>query len=670
MRLSLIVFSSLLALGCARGPNVSTDQLPLRRVVVYRNGVGYFERSGHVDADQVTFKMRQRMVGDFLATLAIVEHGGSSVRSASFPLEIEKESSEPEPDPRFESMLKPWPKPEDKPDPDRLREVMLSLDGEEHDLAVGYVSETPVWRPSYRLVVQENGKADLQAWGIVQNLSGEDWNGVQLVLVAGAPLAFESTLGEPVIPERPIVTDTGEVIAAVPEGVTSLANKEGEVTEVGGDEPEAPMEEAAAEAAPDDDYKDKGAAGGGRRARPMKKATSKTRGPRPATGSSAGLGDLLQGGEVEKKPLSKNDRIRLALEEAKRSGLSAPRRMSALAAVAVESGATRYAIPSPITVPDESATMVLLLNQRVQGEAVFLFSPDGGVPESSTHPFRVARFKNGTKGLLERGPIAVFEQGSFLGQGMVDPLPRDAIATVPFALERSLAVQSERKYDQQGARLFRIEAGRLTIERDSVTKTLYTVKNGGDKSAKLLVKHPRSNGARLYHPPQGTEDNVGVGNALVPVTVKPYGKAILTVDERRSVQQPVSWLSDLADDAVKAYLADPRANPTVRGQLDTVWKLRESWKHSVDKQQKLVDEQGELEKAARETRLSLGAIEKNNQAADLRVKLTKRLGDITSRMNQITKELIEVKMAINEQEVRFRDAVREIKLIKAPPPKD
>ncbi|MFO0571005.1 MAG: hypothetical protein U0263_35550 [Polyangiaceae bacterium] len=240
-RVSTLCFASLFAFGCARGPNISTDQLPLKRVVIYRNGVGYFERSGHVDADAVTFKMRQKMVGDFLASLAIVERGGSSVRSASFPLEVEKDDESVDLDPRYESMLKPFPGPgPKKKDKNPLREVILRLDGKEHDLAIGYVSETPVWRPSYRLVVQESGNADLQTWGIVQNLSGEDWGGVDLVLVAGAPLAFESTLGDPVVPDRPIVTDTGEVIAAVPTGVTSLEQrKESEVERFGGEKAEA-----------------------------------------------------------------------------------------------------------------------------------------------------------------------------------------------------------------------------------------------------------------------------------------------------------------------------------------------------------------------------------------------------------------------------------------------
>ena len=670
----------LLALGCARGPNVATDQLPLRRVVVYRNGVGYFERAGYVDADRVTFKMRQRMVGDFLATLAIVERGGSSVRAASFPLEIDKDEDESPPDdPRYTSMLKPWPvpPPKDKPDPDKLRDVILHLDGREHDLAIGYVSETPVWRPSYRLVVREDGSADLQAWGIVQNLSGEDWQGVRLALVAGAPLAFESTLGDPVVPERPIVTDSGEVIAAVPEGSTSLDEKPGgEVDRVGpaegpaaqpAPEPAVPadadMDALADEAEESGDKREKKK--GMRAGKPAKRpAPMVPPPPPPPPGVAAG------GAAGPRTEATATERRRAAVEQARKEALSAPRRMSQLAAVAIEAGTTRYDIPTPVTVPNESATMVLLLNQRVPGEAVFLFAPDPGVPDSSSHPFRVARFSNATTGLLERGPIAVFEQGSFLGQGVLDSLPPNANATVPFALERSLAVESEQKYEAQGARLAKIEAGQLWVERDQVTKTIYKIKNGGDKKAKFLVKHPRIGGTRLYRPPPGTEDNTGMGNALVPLEVKPHGRAELTVDERQGGQQPIDWLHPLADEAVAGYLKDPRHQPDVAKKLADAWQFREVLKRSTDEQQKLVAEQQELEKNARETRLSLQAIEKNAQAADLRGKLTRRLGEITTRLDQITKRLIEVKLAINEQEVRFRDAVRDIKLVQGLPPKD
>ncbi len=76
--------------------------------------------------------------------------------------------------------------------------------------------------PSYRLVVDNDG-ASLQTWGIVQNLSGEDWTNVSLSLVAEAPLAFHAELATPVIPMRPTVTDGGDVIAVIPRTETTLA---------------------------------------------------------------------------------------------------------------------------------------------------------------------------------------------------------------------------------------------------------------------------------------------------------------------------------------------------------------------------------------------------------------------------------------------------------------
>src|SRR5262245_7531598 len=90
-----IVLLSACSAACARGPSVAVDGLALRRVVIYRNGVGYFERAGHLTADKVNFKVKGEEVGDFLATLAVIERGGSSVRSASFPIKVADKAKPP-----------------------------------------------------------------------------------------------------------------------------------------------------------------------------------------------------------------------------------------------------------------------------------------------------------------------------------------------------------------------------------------------------------------------------------------------------------------------------------------------------------------------------------------------------------------------------------------------
>jgi hypothetical protein len=626
--LSLLVTLSAASLACAAGcatvPAVTAPGLALKRVVIYRNGVGYFERAGRVDSDTVQFKVRRNEVGDFLATLAVLERGGSSVRAAAFPLSSDAAPAAPGAAGGVAS------------GGDKLETVVMSLDGKGHDLDVGYIAETPIWRPSYRLVIDKQG-ASLQAWGIVQNLSGEDWKNVSLSLVAEAPLAFDASLARAVVPPRPQITDGGDVIAVVPQTETSLGQGAGAPPPPPS---AAPMSQAAPAMDMDEELRESEAGA------PRKKAARRAPAPVNMGAARGGMADAIGGGGGPGRPYS-----------------GRARNLSALATVALQAGATRYDVAGPVTVPDKSATMVMLLDKRIPGEAIALFAPDAGVPDSSAHPFRVARFTNQTGGLLERGPLAIFSDGAFLGQGMTDPLPDGATATVPFALERTLAIELDRESREEGARLYRIEAGTLTIARDRVTLTQYRLRNGADREAKLLLKHPRVAGARLTNPPPGTEDNVGSGSALVPTSVAARNTGKLTIDERQQVTWAIDWLVPLADEAVRAYLADKRADASVAGRLGAAWETRKVLTRAIEERQKLAAEDAELRRATDETRANIKALEKNTSAGDLRAKLTARLAADAARLDQVSRRVIEVDLTINEQRVRFTDAIREIKLL-------
>jgi len=341
---------------------------------------------------------------------------------------------------------------------------------------------------------------------------------------------------------------------------------------------------------------------------------------------------------------------------------SRARNLAALAAVAVSGGATRYELPNPVTVPDNHATMLLLADKEVPGESTYLFAPDAGVPDSASHPFRVARFTNKTGGLLERGPLAFFGEGGFLGQGVIDPLPDGASATVPFGLERGLAVERSSEYVQEGARLFQVEAGNLVIERQVGPRTHYKVKSGVAEPHTLWLKHPRQNGMKFIHPPKGTEDNVGSGSALVPVEIASHASKELVIDERQGSRQSEEWLANLADDAVKEYLAAPDGKGEAAAQLRAAWTVRTDWKRLADEAERLQSEQNDLQTSTEETRENLKAIEKNKAAEDLRRTLTARLSKASTRLDEVTKRLIQVHMQVKELELRFREAVKLVRI--------
>jgi hypothetical protein len=113
---------------------------------------------------------------------------------------------------------------------------------------------------------------------------------------------------------------------------------------------------------------------------------------------------------------------------------------------------------------------------------------------------------------------------------------------------------------------------------------------------------------------------------------------------------------------VKAYLRDRRADPVVAAQLKAAWEIRQLLVKAAQARQQLAAEEGERRRATEETRANLKALEKNTAAGDLRAKLTERLAADASRLDVLGKRLIEVNLAINEQQVRLTEAIRAIKL--------
>jgi hypothetical protein len=471
------------SLGCA------SSTLPVRRVVIYRNGIAYFERSGHVERDRVQFAMKAGAVGDFLATLAVTEKGGGqSVRT------VELDGRGPDAAERTSAK----------------ETVVLSLDGKPHDLSVGYVAESPVWKPSYRLVVHAGGSARLQMWGIVENFSGEDWKNVTLSLVAGAPIAYSSDLGTPVTPTRPIVTDRGQEPLGVPRSDTygyHALDQAMTQTQVSA-QMQAGSRDARAPATP---------------ARTLARMAAAQRLPRDA---------------------------------------------------AADAASARYEVPVPVSVADQSASMVMVLDHAVKGETVLLYAPDDAVEESATHAFRAVRFENQTGRALEAGPMAVFEDGVFLGQAVTEMLPAGSSGTVPFALERDVIVTRDGRTGDVSGPLVRGPGGGLDVDRERANVTTYRVRNASDEPKKIVIRHKRAEHTRLHRMPEGTQENVATGTALVPVSVAAQATAELVVDERSAAASGIDWLSPAADLTVKAFLADPRSDAAVVQKLAAAWQLR------------------------------------------------------------------------------------------------
>ncbi|HEY4116940.1 MAG TPA: DUF4139 domain-containing protein, partial [Byssovorax sp.] len=187
MRGTWVVALVLGGLGCASGASPTRD-LALRHVVLYQNGVAYFERTGALDDGRVKLSFKEREVDDVLKTLVVVEQGaakGAKPPTVTTRLAQQEKAVDPNDATALEVVISPRPVA---------------------PISIAYAVPSAAWRSTYRIVLpQERGASTalLQAWALVDNVTEEDWTDVALTLATGAPMTFSSHLREPLFVARP-----------------------------------------------------------------------------------------------------------------------------------------------------------------------------------------------------------------------------------------------------------------------------------------------------------------------------------------------------------------------------------------------------------------------------------------------------------------------------------
>jgi hypothetical protein len=84
--------------------------------------------------------------------------------------------------------------------------IVVTSDGAgSREMLVSYTVAAPIWKTTYRVVLDSSGKPFFQGWAIVDNVSDEDWTNISLSLVSGSPVSFIQPIQKPFYRYRPIV---------------------------------------------------------------------------------------------------------------------------------------------------------------------------------------------------------------------------------------------------------------------------------------------------------------------------------------------------------------------------------------------------------------------------------------------------------------------------------
>ncbi len=674
----------------AQQPAADADRLPVKRVVLYKNGVGFFEHLGRVRGDQqVTIDFTSGQLNDVLKSLTTVDLGAGKVTGVSFNTEdpasrklgalslpVDEETSLV----RFLSAMRGarvevtgpasvvtgrvlavdqrTTLEQDRPVETRelvivtdtgdvrmfdvtprlsirllegdlrgdvrryldivassrqrdLRRMTIATAGTgERQLYVSYISEVPIWKSTYRLVLPSKAgdRPLLQGWAIVDNTIGEDWTGVELSLVAGSPQSFVQQLSQPLYARRPVIP--------LPQSVQlSPQTHEGALMKA---EEAAEPPRAMARMAP----------------APM------------APGRAGGVVGGVVGGLPEAPPPP---------APARDAAFDALARTEAAAQGRELGDLFEYRLNEPVTIRKNQSALVPIINAPVEAERVSVWSASSG-----QRPRSAVWLKNATANTLDGGAFSVLEDATFTGEGIMDAVKPGERRLLSYASDLALLVDSRQDAPEpERVTNVRVARGVMLIQREYRDKRTYTVRNEDAKARTLIIEHPNRPGWKIVNDAKPEETAPSAFRFRVQVAAT--STATLTVEEMRPAETTYQ-VANLNDDQVALFVRQRALSPEAEKALRAVLAKKAEIAAVAGEISARNAEVERIFKDQERLRENLKALGTRAEERTLVSRYTRQLEEQETRLDALTREIAEYEARRKQLQGELERMIGEIAL--------
>jgi hypothetical protein len=510
--------------------------------------------------------------------------------------------------------------------------IVVTSDGAgQREMLVSYTVAAPIWKTTYRVVMDAAGKPFFQGWAIVDNVSEEDWNDVQLSLISGTPVSFIQPIQQPFYRYRPVIPMPGnlslnpQVYEADEGGLVGA----GEGSGMGGS---APMPAAAADSNEPPPPP-----------RAKLQASMRARGARTEAEQKQDLrlqnGVNLQGFLADGTSTATGEGTLSAAITGESSGIAA-------AAEGSEVGDLfEYQIAQPVTVKRDRSALIPILQTRMEGARVSIFNE----AVRRERPMSGMLLKNTSTLTLEDGAMTIIDGNAYAGEALMERLKPAEQRLISFALDLGTLVNVRMKEDRAPAYLVRILNGVFQAHYHRQDKKTYSLANQTDHTRVVYVEHPVRPGWELDDKETPKPEGRSARYYRFRVELKPHERTEFTVTERQPLVDTFA-LSNVTPDQLGIFVSRRYIDETTRAALQNIVEIK-SRIAAIDARLQAIDaETTEIGEDQTRLRQNIETLAQTAEAKQLIARYVAKADQQETRIEQLTKE----RQTVNEERGRLQ----------------
>jgi hypothetical protein len=514
--------------------------------------------------------------------------------------------------------------------------ITVTSDGEgPRELVVSYTIASPIWKTSYRVVLDANGKPFFQGWAIIDNVGEEDWSNIKLSLVSGTPVSFIQPIQQPMYRYRPIVP----IPADLRLDPQTYELETGEGNNFGGSS-----------------YSVGGVAGG------------------VPGGTPGGVPGGVGRNQIENLPLNNRNMQNLSNlapgvlnSTGSTIGAEPVRSLSDLVAgenSGVETAASgnevgdlfEYNIDQPVTVRRDRSALIPIVQTKLEGARVSLYNES----VRKERPMSGLRLKNISNLTLEGGPLTVIDGDAYAGEALMERLKPGEERFVGFALDLGTFVSTKSKTDRDPAFFVRVVNGVFQAHFHQTEKKTYTLVNQTDRPRIVYVEHPLRQGWVLSDETPAPASRTSSFYRF-RVELEPRKTVELNVVERLAVMDSYA-LSTITPREIELFVTKRYIDDRTRAALDNIIDIKARMVSSAARIEAAEKETEEIGEDQERLRKNIEALKDTPETKQLLARYVAKAGQQESRLEQIAGDKKTASAEVTQLQKELDTAVRALAL--------
>ncbi len=495
----------------------------------------------------------------------------------------------------------------------------------QREMIVSYTIAAPIWKTTYRVVLDEAGKPFFQGWAIVDNLSEEDWQDVQLSLVSGSPISFIQQLQKPFYRYRPIVP-TPQDLQLQPQvyepqsGVVdrSQTKIDTNVTnQLIQDLPSGTQFTSLLKVAPN--VRPEALAGGFQ--------------VDGASGTeNTFIADGQEASNFKTGQLNSNNSMMLSKTKVSDALVSNSNGVETNTTGDEIGDLFEYRIEQPVTVLRDRSALIPIIQTKMDGERVAVYNE----AVRRDRPFSGVLLKNESNLTLETGSLTVIDGDAYAGEALMERLKAKEQRLISFALDLGTHVRVRNKQDREPAKIVKVVSGVFQVHYFQTSEKVYQVSNQTERPKVLYLEYPIQDGWELSED-SPKPDYTTQRYYRFRVELKPLEERELKITVRQPLMDSYQ-LTALSKTDLQLFVAQRYINEETRARLERLIDLRLRITEIENKLDSFDDEVEKIEADQKRLRENIEALAKTPEAKTLITRYIAKANEQETRLEEMDKE--------------------------------